>query len=76
VKHRCSVSINKPVAQIWKLWTEPSHIVCWNFAYESWYCPSAINDLVIGGKFSYRMEVKQYAESEVFSEVALGTLLK
>ena len=147
MNHTCSVSINKPIAHVWKLWTEPSHIVCWNFAHESWCCPSATNDLVIGGKFSYRMEAKdksfgfdfsgvyefielnrriiyalddqrkveitfieadgvttinevfesenqhsgevqrqgwqaildnfkQYAESEVFSEVALGTLLK
>jgi uncharacterized protein YndB with AHSA1/START domain len=42
----------------WSHYTEPSHITQWNFASEDWCCPAASNDLVAGGKFSWRMEAK------------------
>ena len=42
----------------WAHYTEPNHIVQWNFASDDWCCPTASNDLVPGGKFSWRMEAK------------------
>lgn len=42
----------------WSLYTEPAHITQWNFASEDWCCPAASTDLVVGGKFSWRMEAK------------------
>ncbi len=42
----------------WVYYTEPAHITQWNFASEDWCCPKASNDLVAGGKFSWRMEAK------------------
>ena len=42
----------------WEHYTEPKHIVQWNFASEDWCCPAASNDLAVGGKFSWRMEAK------------------
>ena len=42
----------------WDYYTLPEHIVNWNFASEDWCCPAASNDLVVGGKFSWRMEAK------------------
>nr|WP_255430361.1 SRPBCC domain-containing protein [Rufibacter sp. LB8] len=30
----------------------------WNFAADTWQCPSAVNDLQPGGRFSWRMEAK------------------
>ena len=42
----------------WSHYTEPAHITQWNFASEDWCCPAASNDLVAGGKFSWRMEAK------------------
>lgn len=30
----------------------------WNFASDDWMCPSATNDLRVGGTFSSRMEAK------------------
>jgi uncharacterized protein YndB with AHSA1/START domain len=42
----------------WVHYTEPKHITQWNFASEDWCCPAASNDLVSGGKFSWRMEAK------------------
>ncbi|OAN62923.1 activator of HSP90 ATPase [Balneola sp. EhC07] len=44
--------------KIWSYWTEPDHIIKWNFASNDWCCPSAENDLVVGGKYKARMEAK------------------
>jgi uncharacterized protein YndB with AHSA1/START domain len=50
--------INTPVEQVWKLYTEPEHVMKWNNASNDWYTPRAENDLKVGGKFLYRMEAK------------------
>ena len=50
--------INAPVGQVWKLYTEPEHVVQWNNASDDWHTPRAENDLKVGGKFLYRMEAK------------------
>ena len=42
----------------WAYYTEPTHIIQWNFASDDWHCPRASNDLVVGGKFNSRMEAK------------------
>lgn len=42
----------------WKVWTSPNDIVRWNFALDSWHCPSAKLDLKENGRFCYRMEAK------------------
>jgi uncharacterized protein YndB with AHSA1/START domain len=42
----------------WAHYTEPHHITQWNFASEDWCCPAASSELVVGGKFSWRMEAK------------------
>jgi uncharacterized protein YndB with AHSA1/START domain len=50
--------INAPIEQVWKLYTEPEHIVQWNNASNDWHTSRAENDLKVGGKFLYRMEAK------------------
>ena len=50
--------INTSVEQVWKLYTEPEHVVKWNNASNDWHTPRAENDLKVGGKFLYRMEAK------------------
>jgi uncharacterized protein YndB with AHSA1/START domain len=50
--------INAPVEQVWKLYTEPEHVMKWNNASNDWHTPRAENDLKVGGKFLYRMEAK------------------
>jgi uncharacterized protein YndB with AHSA1/START domain len=50
--------INAPIEQVWKLYTEPEHIMQWNNASNDWHIPRAENDLKVGGKFLYRMEAK------------------
>lgn len=46
------------VDKVWVCWTEAEHIVHWNFAADSWHCPSASNDLRVGGAFNYKMAAK------------------
>ncbi len=44
--------------KVWKLWSEPSHIVRWNTPSDDWHTPHAENDLREGGQFVSRMEAK------------------
>lgn len=44
--------------KVWNCWTQAPHIMNWNFASEDWHCPKAVNDLRVGGKFSYTMAAK------------------
>lgn len=50
--------VNAPVEKVWDVWTEPRHIVHWNFASIDWHTTYAENDLRVGGKFLSRMEAK------------------
>ena len=52
------VIIHKPVEKVWKLWTDPKHIIHWNNASDDWHTTKAENDLRPGGKFLSRMEAK------------------
>lgn len=53
-----STEIEQHIDKIWDSWTLPDHIQKWNFASDDWCCPSAENDLVVGGKYKARMEAK------------------
>jgi uncharacterized protein YndB with AHSA1/START domain len=44
--------------KVWDYYTQPEHITKWNFATDDWQCPSASNDMRVGGKYSARMEAK------------------
>lgn len=50
--------ISSSPSKVWTYWTEPKHITKWNFAVPEWCCPSASNDLKVGGKYAARMEAK------------------
>ena len=50
--------ISAPVEQVWKLYTEPDHVMRWNNASDDWHTPRAKNDMKVGGRFLYRMEAK------------------
>lgn len=52
------VLVNAPVERVWNCWTNPEHIVGWNFASSDWHSPRAKNDLRPGGQFTYRMEAR------------------
>jgi len=53
---RATVSADK--AKVWNYYTQPEHITKWNFADPSWQCPSASNDMTVGGRYIARMEAK------------------
>ncbi|WP_327983977.1 SRPBCC domain-containing protein [Bergeyella porcorum] len=46
------------VQQVWNAYTNPQHIINWNFATPEWHCPATANDLRIGGEYFTRMEAK------------------
>jgi len=43
-------------ATVWACYTAPEHIINWNAASDDWCCPSASNELRVGGRYSARME--------------------
>lgn len=57
-KIKIEATIAADPQKVWKAWTKPEHITKWNFAVDDWQCPSASNDLRVGGKYSARMEAK------------------
>ena len=61
-----NTTINSSVEKVWEYFTNPEHIVNWNFAHESWHCPKAENNLEIGGEFFYTMAAKDKSVSFVF----------
>lgn len=51
-------TIQAPVETVWKLWTDPRHIIHWNNASDDWHTTRAENDLRADGRFISRMESK------------------
>jgi uncharacterized protein YndB with AHSA1/START domain len=60
----------------WDYYTQPEHITQWNFALEDWQCPTASNDLKVGGKYIARMEAKDgsfgFDFEAIYSEIEIG----
>ncbi|MFC5283803.1 SRPBCC family protein [Pedobacter alpinus] len=50
--------VSNQLNKVWDAWTNPEHIIKWNFASNDWHCPKAENDLRKDGKFSYTMAAK------------------
>lgn len=51
-------TVNTNAKKAWDYYTKPEHITKWNFADPSWHCPSASNDMKVGGTYKARMEAK------------------
>lgn len=62
--------------KVWDYYTKPEHIAKWNFAADSWCCPSASNDMRVGGKYFARMEAKDgsfgFDFEAVYNEITEG----
>jgi uncharacterized protein YndB with AHSA1/START domain len=56
IKVKTTISADKQ--KVWDFYTQTEHITKWNFANDDWCCPSAENELRIGGKYKARMEAK------------------
>lgn len=59
----------KPIDEVWEKWTLPKHIIEWNNASEDWYTPSAVNDLRVGGAFTYKMAARDGSYSFDFNGI-------
>lgn len=70
-----SVTVNANNEKVWNCYTQPEHITKWNFADPSWHCPSATNDVKVGGRYVARMEAKDgsfgFDFDAVYTEVNL-----
>jgi uncharacterized protein YndB with AHSA1/START domain len=51
-------TVNQLPQIAWDYYTNPKHIVNWNFASDDWHCPKAENNPVVGGAYFSRMEAK------------------
>ncbi len=71
-----TATINANAKKVWNYYTNPEHIVNWNFADPSWQCPKASNDMTIGGKYFARMEAKDGSDGfdfeAIYEEIKMG----
>ncbi len=71
-----SALIKANKSTVWDCYTNPKHIVNWNFADPSWHCPKAENDMTIGGKYMARMEAKDgsfgFDFEAVYTKIDMG----
>lgn len=69
-----TVSVDRRRA--WDYYTSPEHITQWNFADPSWHCPTAKNDLRVGGRYVARMEAKDgsfgFDFEATYTDVVIG----
>ncbi|OGZ45529.1 MAG: hypothetical protein A3C84_04225 [Candidatus Ryanbacteria bacterium RIFCSPHIGHO2_02_FULL_48_12] len=49
--------------KVWEFWNTPEHIEHWMHASDDWECPKAVNDLTIGGRFSFTFAAKDGSNS-------------
>ena len=63
------VVVQAVIEKAWHVWTEPMHIMKWNFASDDWHCPDATNEARTGGKFSCIMAAKDGSMSFEFGGV-------
>lgn len=71
-----SAIINAEKQKVWNYYTMPQHITQWNFAIDTWHCPSASNDFRVGGIYKARMEAKDasfgFDFEAVYTDIILG----
>jgi len=51
-------TVKAAINKVWDYYTNPTHIIHWNFAIDTWHCPRAENDMKVGGTYKARMEAK------------------
>lgn len=69
-------SISSERHKVWEYYTNPVHITQWNFATDTWHCPTATNDMRVGGKYVARMEAKDgsfgFEFEATYNEITVG----
>ena len=51
-------TVNAPIDEVWRAYTNPGDIQQWNSASDDWHTTHATVDLRVGGGFTSRMEAK------------------
>lgn len=59
------VATDAPTA--WRAYTDPEHVVQWNFASPEWHCPEASADVEPGGRYSSTMAARDGSMSFEFA---------
>ncbi len=71
-----SAFVTAPAEKVWDYYTNPKHIVHWNFADPSWHCPAAENDMRPGGTYKARMEARDgsfgFDFEAIYTEINAG----
>jgi uncharacterized protein YndB with AHSA1/START domain len=71
-----TATINSVRDKVWDYYTMPDHITQWNFAHPSWHCPSASNDMKVGGIYNARMEARDgsfgFNFEAIYTEIVEG----
>ena len=57
-KIKVETVIDADIKKVWKHWNDTESINGWAFASDTWECPYAENDLMVGGRFLTRMSAK------------------
>lgn len=74
-----TIKIDAPIDHVWKVWTSPEDISHWNNINDSWHTPSVENDLRQGGRFLFKMGLKDGSFSfdftGVYDEVVANKLI-
>jgi uncharacterized protein YndB with AHSA1/START domain len=69
-------TISADKQKVWDYYTKPEHITKWNFADPSWHCPTASNEMIVGGRYVARMEAKNgsfgFDFNAVYKEIKQG----
>lgn len=55
--------VRKDIGTVWSFWNSPKHIEKWMHASSDWECPKAVNDLRVGGSFSFTLASKDKKSS-------------
>ena len=53
--------VKAPIDKVWEYFTVPEHITRWYFASDDWAAPYADNDLLVDGKFKFRLAAKDHS---------------
>ena len=76
MKITIQATISADKKKVWDYYTDPKHIINWNFASDDWCCPNAENDLQVGGKYKARMEAKDgsfgFDFEGIYSKIDIG----
>lgn len=74
MKISIQTTVESNIDKVWSAWTAPVDINQWNAASDDWRKSRSINDLLVEGRFSYRMKTKDGIMGFDFEEIYLNAV--